>query len=934
MVPEAFAVKTLYITVPYQYPDGHVPPLLVRELGRQAVMIAAREGLDFQTRDEVLGEWDSSKPLPADSAGAPLRLDVGYDKGDQIKVEIIPVEGHAAMQKVDFPTKCPENEWVDLPKFVTAAASVAEHDAPAFFQDRGYTGAKPQTSDKADLPAGIDDLLYQTTLLSAFSAVQQTHALIHTSGQSTARSGALVRGYANLGQLTKYQWSSINESMTARSLLYAQLMVDADPQSPTPYYHRAYAFAMAGLHKAALDDLTKAKKLSESMALFGNPPEPTPPWVELIEPLCKYDITTLQKLVGQDARRTPLAALCCFMDVEYGGSVSRLVVVGQAMLEQNPACFHIIDGMIANTGVSMGHQLTPLLLDTMLATLPDDIHHLAVVPATVTAALAAAKTSDDHIANLANVTASFASATEPAEPSFAMAGTILRESNFMAVMRRAVFLQDFLGADSSEYVTANAALIADHPCRKYVESLSRRPSGARLNYLKGMTLHDPVYRMLPMIQWLEAFGEQKNKMTGENARKRVFTNNAPTAYELEPTIAPFNSGGDHDFSLGQGREIISVSPYSGAGIIMLIYQDWEANRKHSDEWIVKYQDQPAVLRAIGEKRIDDSKFDRAIDVLRKCVKTAPDYLAYKDLAKAYLAMHDEKGWEAALTEFLFKPDYALNHSQVQDAMASHFIEKGEYDKARGFADAAAKSGSQGSLTIAAYADELCGDYTRAEELQREASQAYGGMGYYFWCKRTGKGDLTIAKPLAEAWVKQQLTVPDLADNLNCGCFFYMEGQTDQAVACFEKDMRAKHRATEGVMAALIRLKNDDAVVAEADLHFVVDNCTKDTGNVDSAPVVEFAKLVLANEDKAPPKDQMKPFDKNNRDFSTIIGYLYGRLLQIDGEPHRARENYSNVVQSGNALILPYILACDELHHLGVADTPLPRIKPLLQPSSR
>ncbi len=114
----------------------------------------------------------------------------------------------------------------------------------------------------------------------------------------------------------------------------------------------------------------------------------------------------------------------------------------------------------------------------------------------------------------------------------------------------------------------------------------------------------------------------------------------------------------------------------------------------------------------------------------------------------------------------------------------------------------------------------------------------------------------------------------------------------------------------------------------------MDNCTKDTGNVDSAPVVEFAKLVLANEDKAPPKDQMKPFDKNNRDFSTIIGYLYGRLLQIDGEPHRARENYSNVVQSGNALILPYILACDELHHLGVADTPLPRIKPLLQPSSR
>ena len=43
-----------YAAAPGQFPDESAPPLLVREVARQAVLMAARDGLGLDTRDEVM----------------------------------------------------------------------------------------------------------------------------------------------------------------------------------------------------------------------------------------------------------------------------------------------------------------------------------------------------------------------------------------------------------------------------------------------------------------------------------------------------------------------------------------------------------------------------------------------------------------------------------------------------------------------------------------------------------------------------------------------------------------------------------------------------------------------------------------------------------------------------------------------------------------
>ena len=307
------------------------------------------------------------------------------------------------------------------------------------------------------MPAGVEDLLWQTTLMAPLSAVQQAHAAIRDGGESPARLGALVRGYANLGQLCSFQWWSGHKAMTARSLLYAQRMVHAAPDAAGPYYHRAYAFTLCGLHAEALADLDHAAKLDPAGAA-------RPAWAELLGPACHCDGTALAAAVGRGGRAKPLASLLLFLSTENCGSLSRLLEVGQGTLDANPACFDILDGMTAQAGVASSHDLTERAPAILFASLPADLARLPALPP-ATGAVLARGAAVDPVHQLAAVCASLVSDADavPAEPSMALAGRVLQETNFVHVERRAHFMADMWGVDAADYIAATAPLIAGSP---------------------------------------------------------------------------------------------------------------------------------------------------------------------------------------------------------------------------------------------------------------------------------------------------------------------------------------------------------------------------------------------------------------------------------------------------------------------------------------
>src|SRR5690606_13160960 len=142
----------------------------------------------------------------------------------------------------------------DLTVLVEAAARLSRTAFPEALKRAGYRDARAHANGEAaaagPVPERIERELEELETLSQFVAVRQLHQRIAQDGPSPELLGALVRGYANLGSLTEFHWNAVHKAFKARALLYAQRMTQADPQSTWALWHRAYARALAGLHKA------------------------------------------------------------------------------------------------------------------------------------------------------------------------------------------------------------------------------------------------------------------------------------------------------------------------------------------------------------------------------------------------------------------------------------------------------------------------------------------------------------------------------------------------------------------------------------------------------------------------------------------------------------------------------------------------------------
>ena len=152
---------------------------------------------------------------------------------------------------------------------------------------------KPQSEEK--VPSEIEKLLGEMNFISQYSAVRQLHELIRTHGESAMVARGLVRGYANLGLLTDYNWHPAFKVFFARSMLYAQRMVAQGKHPRWAKWHRAYAFALAGLQKWALKDLEDAEKIVPTSSSEKDVADYSKPaWVDIINAFCRYDTKSLK----------------------------------------------------------------------------------------------------------------------------------------------------------------------------------------------------------------------------------------------------------------------------------------------------------------------------------------------------------------------------------------------------------------------------------------------------------------------------------------------------------------------------------------------------------------------------------------------------------------------------------------------------------------
>ena len=202
---------------------------LLRELIRQGVLMVAREEFGLTTRDETLGESfaelnnvDSKVENPPKYDPLSIQLDVNrsgtweatlYGAGT---VEDNPVWNHQGEFKFEKRTL--------YTHFATAITQLNTAIAEKM-RAAGATG-KAVAANEDNIPGeDIEKLLKEMNFVSQYAAVRAAHQSMIEKGASFQWLGILVRGYAHLSVLTEHTWSSHSEVFAARSLLYAERML-------------------------------------------------------------------------------------------------------------------------------------------------------------------------------------------------------------------------------------------------------------------------------------------------------------------------------------------------------------------------------------------------------------------------------------------------------------------------------------------------------------------------------------------------------------------------------------------------------------------------------------------------------------------------------------------------------------------------------------
>lgn len=808
--------------LPETLPSRPVPSLLMRELQRQSILMAAREGLGMYTRDAVLRE---PPPEGAARANASLRLDPTYLEGSRMPITLQEDgPGGATLLVRDVPFETHEGD-VDLLKVVEDSETKSRGQYLDLLRKCGFAGDRlhaPQ-DDPTTRPAlsdgGLETAereLAELNAVSQFAAVRRAHTAIRASGESQPWLGVLVRGYANLGQLTWKQWNAFHQVFAARSLLYAQRMVVNDPHSPAARWHRAYALALVGLHRNALDDLSQARA-PDAKAM--------PYWAKVVEPLCHYRTAELADMASSDKGVAPLAMFACFLTVEHCGSESAVIETAKAALEVNPRCMRLVDALCEHSGVSYLHILTEAGPAAERAALAGELHALEPFPQGVIDSVDALKSDWREPGVVAAAASALVDAVQPAEPSWSALGREIQAINFVHVQRRAEFMAQKWGVDASEFVKQSMPLVKDDPFLPVIEAYACFSNGqvntARLTALtQNLEVTDPRPPMKPAWELRPIMPTPAGKILGGAAMYRSGQESDPTAYDEEESIPLWHLSGvaATEFDVDKARRLQWVSPFSPTTAAMLILTDWDQARQHAKEWSSQFPGQPLVNFAFATKYSELKEFDKAEPYWRAYLRVAPDAWAYRKLAENYLAAGHEDKWLQTMKEQLKQPDYALDHASIETDIAEHYMEKGDYRTAQPYADAAAESYAYFALDCDARCHEGLKNWDHAVALWQACAARYNQpLPWYMLVRRSGHGNLAAAQLAAIESVGAPAEITDWKAFAPLIKFWLVSGDRVRAGMYLRQEFDLYLSPWAGLNLMVLDLKARDVAAARADL---------------------------------------------------------------------------------------------------------------------
>lgn len=855
--------------------SGECEDILFRELARQAVLLAARDERGLATRDELLD--DTPPDAPKDAPGL-IVATPELCNHPQIQLRAVAAEPRPPLLDenlgiVDDRVPGEEETLIGLQtRHVAIVEKLTRTEIPAVLDGLGVKGKPNKYSAEGPVPAGVEEKLQTLGLVDHFEAVRLLHGAIRTDGESPARLGALTRAYAQLAALTAHLWSPAHLAFEARAWLYAQRMVARDPKSSWALRHRAFVGALNGIHAAALRDLRTAEAIDAKAPNSA----PAPAWVETIDAGMKYD---LKRLDGVAAPHDRLAAFLKMTDVEFPRHSRLTVHAAENVVKRDPDCGRAFDVICASGDINDLHRATILGPQSFQRFFRAKLAAVPSLPEPIRKAL-------DRQADEQALDETLADAGRPrvddGELDWGVLGLLARESRFVQVERRLMFMTGKWSVPAGEFWEAARPVVANHRLRSFLGAVAGQPEEVEA-FRKLIDEYDPT-DLLPthedlctrlarmgLMQQFAFLWSRAVSHGGLNASDISRTTSDPAPQRL-----PYS------------KYLLAISPHNPYARALLLKYDWANSQPKLEQWKKDAGEFPAFLHQLGTKLLEQKRFEEALPIWEKYVAVSADRSGYEQLAACYEGLGDEAKWLETLDDYLKNPDDAgLGHAQVQVKLANYYLKRGEPKLAKPYSDAAAQTWAQWAMRCAAEVDERLGELDEAAEWRRRNALRYPSewQNWYLFCHRTGRGDLDAAGSLARAVIRgtDPASQPMVAEYVA-----WLEGDLDQAIRLLESAIEAQ---PNGAIAVPLLLCYDQAG-ADAKRDALLDKMLNGMENV--GPKTQAVCNLLRDALAAPDKGlDLKAADAVIDSLLPISPayqrLMVGRFLLDHGKPQEAKK---------------------------------------------
>jgi tetratricopeptide (TPR) repeat protein len=243
---------------------------------------------------------------------------------------------------------------------------------------------------------------------------------------------------------------------------------------------------------------------------------------------------------------------------------------------------------------------------------------------------------------------------------------------------------------------------------------------------------------------------------------------------------------------GYAHTLLEISPHAVVARACLIRTDGD----YADTIGVAQEvgcQHPRLLFDLGQYYQKKKQFEATERCWKAALAASPDRLLFKSLADNYKAQGKMDLWLETLQAFLKEEDPGLGHAQVQVEIATEFMKRAEYHKALPYAEEAAETYAVWAMQCASLCHEALGNFDKAELWARRVSERYATSytDWYFFCRRTSKGDVQAAERLAVAAIEQIGTKATGNDLLHIGAFYWFSGQYEKAADAYRAFGKAK-----------------------------------------------------------------------------------------------------------------------------------------------